>query len=86
TGGRGPHDVSGKASNTCSESHPLRPSNPSHRPFRHDSEMASKISPVLYTAGILLAFVDTRISDAVYAMVALMWFIPDRRIEGVLRQ
>src|SRR5690349_7306359 len=42
TGGRGPHDVSGKASNTCSESHPLRPSNPYPRTFHIDSEMASK--------------------------------------------
>jgi hypothetical protein len=43
-GGRGPHEVSasGKASNTCLESHPPRPSNPPLTPFRSDSEMASK--------------------------------------------
>jgi hypothetical protein len=34
--------VSGKASNTCPESHLARPSNPSGKTFRVDSEMASK--------------------------------------------
>jgi hypothetical protein len=35
----------------------------------------------LYIAGTLLAFVDTRISDAIYVVVALMWLVPDRRVE-----
>ena len=42
-----------------------------------------KVSPVLYVAGILLAFVNTWISDAIYVVVALLWLLPDRRIEGV---
>jgi len=45
-----------------------------------------KISPVLYIAGVLLAFVDTRISDALYVLVALMWLIPDRRIERAVQR
>jgi uncharacterized membrane protein len=36
---------------------------------------------VLYLAAIPLAFVNQLISDALYASVALMWLIPDRRIE-----
>ena len=44
-------------------------------------DLKGKLSPPLYLAGALLAFVDTRISDAIYAGVALLWFIPDRRIE-----
>ncbi len=40
-----------------------------------------KISPVVYVAGIALAFVDARLSLAGYAFVALLWLIPDRRIE-----
>src|SRR5204863_622963 len=40
-----------------------------------------KVSLVLYAAAIPLAFVNQMISDALYVAVALIWFIPDRRIE-----
>jgi uncharacterized membrane protein len=43
-----------------------------------------KISPLLYVAGILLAFVSQWLSVAIYALVAVMWIIPDRRIERIL--
>lgn len=43
-----------------------------------------KLSPLLYVAGILLAFVSPWIAVAIYASVALMWVVPDRRIEGIL--
>ncbi|MGH8175799.1 MAG: TMEM175 family protein [Steroidobacter sp.] len=43
-----------------------------------------KISPVLYVAAILLAFVSQWLSVSIYALVALMWVIPDRRIERIL--
>jgi uncharacterized membrane protein len=49
-------------------------------------DVKDKVSPVLYVAGILLAFVDTRIACAIYLSVALLWFIPDRRIERVVRR
>lgn len=39
------------------------------------------ISVVLYAAGIGFAFVNTYISIIIYVGVALMWFLPDRRIE-----
>jgi uncharacterized membrane protein len=45
-------------------------------------DLKGKISPVLYLAAILLAFVNCRISLALYIIVALMWLIPDRRIEA----
>ena len=47
-------------------------------------DLKGKISPVLYLAGILSAFLDPRIADAIYVLVALMWLIPDRRIERVI--
>ena len=47
-------------------------------------DLKGKLSPVLYLAGILLAFEATWMADAVYAAVALMWVIPDRRIERAL--
>ena len=37
---------------------------------------------VLYLAAIPLAFVHQLLSDAIYVFVALMWLVPDRRIEG----
>jgi uncharacterized membrane protein len=50
------------------------------------SDIKGKISPVLYSAGIALAFIDPAISIAIYAVVAIMWLIPDRRIEKALRE
>ena len=43
-----------------------------------------KLSPVLYLAAIPLAFVSVWISDALFIFVALLWLVPDRRIERVL--
>jgi len=45
------------------------------------NDFKGKISVVLYLTAIPLAFVNQLISDAIYASVALMWLIPDRRIE-----
>jgi uncharacterized membrane protein len=45
-----------------------------------------KISVALYIAAILLSFVDPRLSLAIYVFVALLWFIPDRRIEKVITE
>jgi len=49
-------------------------------------DLKGKLSPLLYIAGIALAFVDTRLSDAIYVAVALMWLRPDTRIELALRR
>jgi uncharacterized membrane protein len=43
-----------------------------------------KLSPLIYLAAIALAFLDPRISIGLYAVVALMWLIPDRRVERAL--
>jgi uncharacterized membrane protein len=45
-------------------------------------DIKGKISAVLYTAAILLAFVHQMIAHAIYVFVALMWLVPDRRIEA----
>ena len=45
-----------------------------------------KLSPVLYFLAIPLAFVSPWFSSGIYVFVALMWLIPDRRIERVLMQ
>ena len=41
-----------------------------------------KLSIVLYVASIPLAFVNSWIAIALFAIVAVMWLIPDRRIES----
>jgi uncharacterized membrane protein len=56
----------------------------------HDSALAlalggdvkGKLSFVSYLAAIPLAFVSPWLAVAIYVMVALMWFIPDRRMES----
>jgi uncharacterized membrane protein len=50
------------------------------------SDVKGKISPMFYIAGILLAFVETRISAAIYVLVALLWLVPDRRIERAVQR
>ena len=45
------------------------------------NDVKGKISVVLYLVAIPIAFVNQFISDVIYASVALMWLIPDRRIE-----
>ena len=47
-------------------------------------DLKGKVSPLLYAAAIPLAFVHLLIADALYVTVALMWLIPDRRIESRL--
>jgi TMEM175 potassium channel family protein len=45
------------------------------------SDGKGKLSPVLYALAIGAAFVRPYISAALYVIVALMWLVPDRRIE-----
>jgi uncharacterized membrane protein len=40
-----------------------------------------KVSLLMYVAAIPLAFVHPAISDVLYAIVAAVWLVPDRRIE-----
>ena len=48
-------------------------------------DVKGKISLVIYVVAIPLAFVHVGFSLALYGAVALLWLIPDRRIERVLR-
>jgi uncharacterized membrane protein len=48
------------------------------------SDVKGKISVVIYAAGIALAFVAPSISIALYILVAVMWLVPDRRIENLI--
>ena len=50
------------------------------------SDIKGKISPLLYLVGVVLAFVVPWLSIAIYLLVAVIWLIPDRRIERALRE
>lgn len=45
------------------------------------SDVKGKISPALYCIGIGLAFANRWLGLAVYVVVALIWLVPDRRLE-----
>jgi uncharacterized membrane protein len=49
-------------------------------------DVKGKLSPVFYAVGIVLAFVYPWASVAIYVLVALMWFVPDRRIEKTVAE
>jgi uncharacterized membrane protein len=48
------------------------------------TDLKGKMSPVLYLIAIAVAFVRPAISGAIYVLVALIWLVPDRRIERVI--
>jgi uncharacterized membrane protein len=47
-------------------------------------DIKGKISPVLYTAGIVLAFISPWLSMGLYILVAVIWLVPDQRIERIV--
>lgn len=49
-------------------------------------DVKGKLSLLCYVLAIPLAFAHQLISDGLYVFVALMWLIPDRRIESKLNQ
>lgn len=44
-------------------------------------DVKGKISTLLYVVGLSMSFLNTWIAIAIYILVAIIWFIPDRRIE-----
>lgn len=49
-------------------------------PSKLGSDLKGKISLGCYSLAVLLAFVNPIFSDFLYLLVALIWFIPDRRL------
>jgi uncharacterized membrane protein len=58
------------------------PDSPLRRALGRD--LKGKLSPLAYLSGILLAYVSPVAAGLVYAGMALVWLIPDRRIERSL--
>ena len=48
-------------------------------------DLKGRGSVLLYAVGLLLALVDTRLAGAIYVLVAVIWLVPDRRIERAIR-
>ncbi|MDB6029265.1 MAG: hypothetical protein JWM68_5488 [Verrucomicrobiales bacterium] len=47
-------------------------------------DIKGKLSPILYAIAIVAAFFHEWIAGGLYVLVALMWLLPDRRIERTL--
>ena len=60
------------------------PDSPLRRAVGRD--LKGKLSPMLYLAGIAAAFFSAPVADLFYVGVALMWLIPDRRVETIIGQ
>ena len=45
-----------------------------------------KLSPLLYLLGIVASFFAPTVASGIYVLVALMWLIPDRRLERVIQR
>jgi uncharacterized membrane protein len=48
------------------------------------SDWKGKLSPLLYAIAIAAAFWSQWVSQGLYVLVALLWLVPDRRIENAL--
>jgi uncharacterized membrane protein len=49
-------------------------------------DLKGKLSPLVYLAGIVLAFVSPWLAVACYVAVAVIWLVPDRRVERFVMQ
>jgi uncharacterized membrane protein len=45
-----------------------------------------KISPLLYLAAVAVAFYATWLAQIIFAVVALIWLVPDKRIERFIQK
>ena len=48
------------------------------------SDFKGKISPLLYLAAIALSFLSPAVAGAIYVLVALIWLVPDTRLERAI--
>ena len=49
-------------------------------------DLKGKASPIIYIIAIIVSFYSTWIAGALYILVALMWLIPDKRIEIIFKE
>ena len=61
---------------------PLQPDDAPRPPIGNDTK--GKLSPVVYLVSIPIALVAPLVAFGLFVLVALVWFVPDRRIERTL--
>jgi TMEM175 potassium channel family protein len=49
-------------------------------------DLKGKLSPVIYLVGILVTFVEPWLALIPFVVVALIWLVPDRRVERYLAE
>ncbi len=54
----------------------------SRKIYEHEGAKKEIITVIGYTIALLVSFVTPKISIIIYVLVALVWIIPDRRIEN----
>lgn len=47
-------------------------------------DIKGKISPILYLIAIFFSFFNQWVSGGIYVLVALIWLVPDKRIERII--
>jgi hypothetical protein len=47
-------------------------------------DIKGKLSPILYITGIATAYISPPVAEFIYILVALIWLVPDKRIERML--
>jgi uncharacterized membrane protein len=50
------------------------------------NDFKGKISPIIYMVAIPMSYINEFIAGSLYALVALIWLIPDKRIERVFNE
>ena len=50
------------------------------------TDIKGKISPILYFVAIICSFFLPLVSGGIYALVAFIWLIPDKRIERIVEE
>ncbi len=50
------------------------------------NDFKGKISPILYVVGIFSTWISPFIAGGIYALVAFIWLIPDKRIERIINE
>jgi len=50
------------------------------------ADFKGRVSVLIYVVAIPLAFLNSWVSCGLYVLVAIMWLVPDRRIERTLAQ
>ena len=48
-------------------------------------DFKGKLSVILYILGVFMAFVNVWAANGLYILVAIIWLVPDRRIEKIIR-